>query len=69
MLERYKAMGCAAKEPRWGRCVYSSGQVIRVSIGARCYRHGGGCKGLKSAQQLRRLAMLATMRRASSRVI
>jgi hypothetical protein len=45
------------------------GQVIRVSIGARCYRHGGGCKGLKSAQQLRRLAMLATMRRASSRVI
>jgi hypothetical protein len=32
------------------------GQVIRVSIGARCYRHGGGVQRTESAQQLRQLS-------------
>jgi hypothetical protein len=43
------------------------GQVIRMSIGARCYRHGGEVHRTKSQRNRSgSLAMLAVMRWASS---
>ena len=42
------------------------GQVIRVSIETCSYRHGGGCKGLKSAQQLRQFSDLGADAQALS---